>query len=195
MAATDIYVFSRDTGFTAGEADFARRDFVENLQEAVDSEKGLRYVANLSGPFGAFAVFQVDSDEVEKQNAQINGIRAAFLQAGGRNIELASPLDWLKWLIRWKRAEYTRSAFARIRTTPGAARAVLEQLNDLDTVNGSAIVAGAFDVLAEVNGDDFRSLSRELLRISRLSGVASTQSSFVVKEWYRGPMGAMPPPP
>jgi hypothetical protein len=167
---TDVYVFARE----------ATPDLVSTLEERGDQR--LRYVALTTGAHAAFAV--VELDDIQALNATLEEVFGNPLAHG---LETAVPVLPGTDQIRWTK-QYAYSAFTRIRTRPGRASEVLGVTATLPGYNGSAIVAGAFDVLVEFGADDDDELKRRLLHgLQGIRGIASSDTSIVSQYYYRGP--------
>lgn len=169
----DAYVFVHD----------ATSDTIEALRAlAEDPGSDVRYAAALFGPADAIAA--VSASDLTSLGALILGpIRAsgapstttAIVLAGG---ESAFALPIPKWS-----PPSPNAAFVQVKVAPGAAADVAQLLAEIDGVTGVAVVAGAFDILAEVGGDTAEDVASILLeQLHSVAGIVSTVSMFVVPE-------------
>src|SRR6266511_2756751 len=84
--------------------------------------------------------------------------------------------------------QYAYTAFSRIRAMPGRALEVLGGTSVVPGYNGSAIVAGSYDVLVEYGADDLDELNDILLNgLHVIPGVSWTETAIVTDFFYRGP--------
>lgn len=167
---TDVYVFARE----------AKPELVSTLRDRNDQR--LRFVALTTGAHAAFAV--VEMDDLEALNTTLGEVFDNPLALG---LETAVPIQPGPNQIRWTK-HYDYSAFSRIRARPGRAGEVLGATAILPGYNGSAIVAGAFDVLVEFGADDPDELRHRLLHgLHGVRGIASSDTQIVTQRYYRGP--------
>lgn len=167
---TDLYLFARqaDPSLVSG-----RRD--------IGSDQPVRFVASTTGRFQAFAVVEIDDLKDTP----------TFLQETFGNptmtmTESAVPLHAGPRMIRWTR-QYPYIAFSRIRAEPGMALDVLAGTAVAPGYNGSAIVAGAFDILVEYGADEYDELQENLLTgLHHVKGVTWSETGIVTDYYYRG---------
>jgi hypothetical protein len=168
---TDLYVFAReaDPGLV-GE------------KQSIGVDQALRFVAATTGAFQALAVV-----EMEDLAATPTYLQETFGNPGGKSLETAVPIKVGPMQIRWTK-QYDYIAFSRIRAEPGRALDVLGSTAVVDGYNGSAIVAGAFDVLVEFGADEFEDLQETLLNgLHAVQGVWWSETAIVTDYFYRGP--------
>lgn len=73
-----------------------------------------------------------------------------------------------------------KSALVRVRTEPGRAEEVLDQADQISFIHGSAVVAGSFDVLLVAWGETPRDVLRVTDDVSRIPGIVSTTTLFLI---------------
>ena len=73
------------------------------------------------------------------------------------------------------------SACVLIRTEHGKYDQVTERLKQINGVKQVFSVHGRYDVVADVEGDDFESLGNTILRMNRMAGVVFTETSLEFK--------------
>jgi hypothetical protein len=170
---TDLYVF-------ASEADQS----LVGEKRSLGSDQGLRFVAATTGRFQAFAVVEVDD------LGSVPGfLYETFGNPGATGLQTAFPLRKGPMQIRWTK-QYEYIAFSRIRAKPGRALDVLASTAIVPGYNGSAVVAGGFDLLVEYGADDFEELKDILLYgLHDVSGVAWSETALVTEYFYRGERG------
>jgi hypothetical protein len=169
----DVYVFAAE----------ANPGLVAEKRE-IGPDQSLRFVAATTGQFQAFAVV-----ELEDLSQLADSMQKTFGNPGATGLQTAVSLMVGPRQIRWtKRYEYM--AFARIRARAGRARDVLAATSIVPGYNGSAIVAGSFDVLVEYGADDFGELQHNLLRgLHDTRGIAWSETAIVADYFYRGQRG------
>ena len=168
---TDLYVFAReaDPGLV-GE------------KQSIGADQALRFVAATTGAFQALAVVEVDD-----LAATPSFLQETFGNPGAKSLETAVPIKSGPKQIRWT-TQYDYMAFSRIRAEPGRAIDVLASTAVVDGYNGSAIVAGSFDVLVEFGADEFEDLQETLLTgLHAVQGVSWSETAIVTDYFYRGP--------
>lgn len=144
-------------------------------------DQALRYIALTTGAFQAFAVLEVTDLE------QIPGaIRDTFGNPTLTGIQTAIPILPGPNQIRWTK-QYEYGAFSRIRAKAGLARSVLAATSIVPGYNGSAIVAGSFDVLVEYGANTVDDLKGSLLHgLHDSQGIHSSDTAFITDYYYRG---------
>ena len=169
----DAYVF-------VNEATSEAIDALRRLAE--DPGSDVRYAAALFGPADAICAVSA-SDLASLRQLVLGPIRAtgasstttALVLDGG---ESAFSLPIPKWS-----PPSPQAAFVQVKVAPGSATDVAQRLAGIDGVTGVAIVAGAFDILAEVGGDTADDVARILLEyLHPVEGIVSTASLFVAPE-------------
>jgi hypothetical protein len=167
----DLYVF-------AGEADPGLVD----QKRSIGPDQPVRFVAATTGRFQAFAVC-----ELEDLASMPSFLQETFGNPTIKNAETAVKLKAGPMQIRWTK-QYEYIAHSRIRAKPGRALDVLAVTAVAPGYNGSAIVAGAFDVLVEFGADEYEELQENLLTsLHHVKGVAWSETSVVANYFYRGP--------
>jgi anthranilate phosphoribosyltransferase len=73
------------------------------------------------------------------------------------------------------------SACVLIRTEHGKFELVTDRLNQIKEIKQVFPVHGRFDVVADVEADDFESLGSATLRMSRMAGVVFTETVLEIK--------------
>ena len=167
----DVYVFATEANpALVGE------------KESIGTDQSLRFVASTTGRFQAFAVVELDD------LASFTGsMDQTFGNPGATGLQSAVPLMHGPMQIRWTK-QYEYIAFSRIGAKPGKARDVLAATAIVPGYNGSAIVAGGFDVLVEYGADDLDELKGHLLYgLHDISGIRWTETALVCRYYYRGP--------
>jgi len=165
----DVYVFARDTA----------PDLVQRFSSAPIDQ--VRFLANVTGPFNAFAVVEA---------SDLGGLPVLLARVFGGSAGAAADPETAKPIVigaeRLRRTKpFSRISFVRIRTEPGRAGEVLDATAGLTGYNGSAIVAGDFDVLVEVGADTEEALYNQLLaEVHTLPGIRSSTTSLVAGEYY-----------
>ena len=167
----DVYVFAKEANpALVGE------------KRSIGSYQSLRFVASTTGRFQAFAVV-----ELEDLASLTGSIDQIFGNPGAKGIQTALPLRPGPMQVRWTK-QYEYIAIARIGVRPGQAMDVLAATAEVPGYNGSAIVAGAFDVLVEYGANDFDELKSTLLNgLHDTKGILWTETAFVAEYFYRGP--------
>jgi hypothetical protein len=165
----DVYVF-------AAEAD---PGLVDQRRE-IGKEQRLRFIASTTGAFQAFGVL-----EVEGLRELPDLLKETFGNPTAKGIETAVPLRPGPMMIRWTK-QYAHVAFSRIRSKAGRAHEVLGATSTVAGYNGSALVAGAFDLLVEYGADEFDSLQHALLHgLHDTRGIAWSDTAIVSRYFYR----------
>ena len=167
----DVYVFATEANpALVGE------------KESIGSDQALRFVAATTGRFQAFAVVELED------LAELTGsMEQTFGNPGATGTQTAVPLMHGPMQVRWTK-QYEYIAFSRIGTKPGRARDVLAATSIVPGYNGSAIVAGAFDVLVEYGANDLDELKRNLLYgLHDTHGIRWSETAIVSEYYYRGP--------
>ncbi|MBI4259415.1 MAG: Lrp/AsnC family transcriptional regulator [Actinobacteria bacterium] len=169
--AGDLYVFGRQVD--PGAVDRFR----------TEANTPVRFVAATTGPFSLFAVMETEPAARGEVASQLE----RYFGSSPANVETAVPLRYGPMVLRYTK-RYEEMAFVRIRTEPGMATEVLGATAIVPGYNGSAIVAGSFDVLVEVGADDPDQLAERLLEgMHRVDGIMWTDSAVVLDHFYRGP--------
>ena len=167
----DVYVF-------ATEANPALVD----EKESIGTDQSLRFVASTTGRFQAFAVV-----ELEDLSELTGSMDQTFGNPGATGIQTAVPIRPGPMQIRWTK-QYEYIAFSRIGVRAGRAKHVLGATSIVPGYNGSAIVAGAFDILVEYGADTFEELQDNLLNgLHDTKGIAWSETGIVSRYYYRGP--------
>jgi len=169
----DVYVFAKDTA-----PDLLQRFSLNPVGQ-------VRFLANTTGPFNAFAVVEApDLGELPTLLARVFGGTGG---GAASDPETAKPI--MVGAERLRRTKpYAIISFVRILAEPGRAGDVLDATSGLTGYNGSAIVAGDFDVIVEVGADSEEALFSQLLNeVHTLPGIRSSTTSLVSGEYfYRG---------
>lgn len=167
----DVYVFATE----------ANPALVDEKRE-IGADQSLRFVASTTGRFQGFAVVELDD------LASLAGsMQETFGNPGATGIQTAVPVLHGPMQVRWTK-QYEYIAFARIGVKPGRAKDVLAATSIVPGYNGSAIVAGAFDVLVEYGANDFDELTHSLLYgLHDTAGIRWTETALVSDYYYRGP--------
>jgi hypothetical protein len=174
----DVYIF----------AGGAEPTVVEDRRK-LGKDQPVRYIALTTGAFQAFAVM-----EVENLSDIPGAIRDTFGNPTLTAVQTAVPILHGPRQIRWTK-QYAHGAFSRIRAKAGRGRDVLAATSVVEGYNGSAIVAGAFDVLVEYGADTLRDLKDRLLHgLHDSQGIHSSDTAFVTDYFYRGPRDEDPRP-
>jgi hypothetical protein len=168
---TDLYLFARQ----------ADASLVPGRRE-IGLDQPVRFVASTTGRFQAFAVVELgDLSEAP------TFVEETFGNPTMTMTESAVPLKAGPKMIRWTK-HYEYIAFSRIRAEPGMALDVLAGTAVAPGYNGSAIVAGAFDILVEFGSDDYDELQENLLTgLHHVKGVSWSETAIVTDYFYRGP--------
>jgi len=167
----DVYIF----------AGSASADLIKKWK-GTGKEESVRYIALTTGAFQAFAVLEVETLEEIPQT-----IKTVFGNPTLTNVQTAVPLVPGPNQIRWTK-QYEFGAFSRIRAKSGRALEVLAATSVVDGYNGSAIVAGAFDVLVEYGADTLPDLKHRLVHgLHDSRGIDSSDTAIVTDYDYRGP--------
>lgn len=163
--ANEVYVFTR------------RVD--AELLNRLRPEPSVRFFAATTGPFPGFAVIEVGrGPELPAELERLFGHTPA-------NVETAVPIRFGTSHIRSTR-QFPSFAFVRVRVARGQASAVLDQIDHVPGYNGSSIVLGAFDILAEIGAETESGLHEALLSsIHPIDGIDSTVSLQVLDYHYR----------
>jgi hypothetical protein len=141
----------------------------------------------LSGAYGAVAFIEA-SGRGEGDLAALDDLKAKLTAVRnqvnpGTSVGVAITVG-TRAPSRWS-DKAPVGAYTRIRTEHGMARAVFDVLNDMFAGNdqyGSALVAGDFDVLIEVDADDFDALGAMIEAINGVGGIISTDSALVIND-------------
>jgi hypothetical protein len=166
----DVYVFARDTA----------PDLIDRFTR--DPVEQVRFLANTTGPFNAFAVVEAaDPGSLPDLLARTFGRPG---EANAADPETAKPL--VTGFAQLRRTKpFAKISFVRIDAEPGRAGDVLDATASLTGYNGSAIVAGDFDVLVEVGADSEQALYTQLLgEVHKLPGIRSSTTALVVGPFY-----------
>ena len=73
------------------------------------------------------------------------------------------------------------SACVLIRTEHGKFELVTDRLNQIKEIKQVFPVHGRFDVVADVEADDFESIGSAIIRMSRMAGVVFTETVLEIK--------------
>ncbi|MFL5797307.1 MAG: hypothetical protein ACJ77A_05170 [Actinomycetota bacterium] len=170
----DLYIFAK-------EAD----PVVVDEKRAIGTDQPLRFVAATTGRFPLFAVL-----ELEKLSDTARMLQETFGNPGHvAGFDTSYSLKDGGKQIRWTK-QYAHIAFSRIRAKPGRALEVLAGTSVVPGYNGSAIVAGSYDVLVEYGADEFDELTGTLLNgLHVIPGSAWTETFVVTNYFYRGRRG------
>ncbi|HEX5147504.1 MAG TPA: hypothetical protein VFW02_00390 [Candidatus Limnocylindrales bacterium] len=143
----------------------------------------------LSGAYGAVAFIEV-AVRAEGDVATLGDLKAKLTAVRnqvnpGTSVGVAIQVG-TRAPSRWSEKAPV-GAYTRIRTERGKARQVFEALNDRFAGRdqyGSALVAGDFDVLIEVDADTIDELGPMIERINGVGGIVSTDSAIVINDPY-----------
>jgi hypothetical protein len=152
----------------------------------------VRYVAQVTGPFAAFAIIEVP--EVEGRESQPLYLLPGLVQetfapggnSGGGGIDPPTlvPVKAF-WVWRHQSRDFTASAIVGIRVEPGQGLHVLADVGQIRGHNGSALVAGIYDVIVEFGADSMDELMTPLMELQGVPGIRYTETSYVTDYWYR----------
>lgn len=79
-------------------------------------------------------------------------------------------------------SEKMESVYVLINVTPGKVEDVLKKISDLGNVREAAVVTGAYDLIARVEGEYLTEILTTIVRgIRQVDGVVSTETLVVVK--------------
>lgn len=74
-------------------------------------------------------------------------------------------------------------AFVMIKTGPGKSEGILEEIRTLANVNEAHIVAGAYDIIAEIEAAEvYRVLQAVSTEVQNFSGVTDTKTYISLQE-------------
>jgi DNA-binding Lrp family transcriptional regulator len=175
----DVYVFFPQ----------AAPDIVQRVQQTSGEKGPVRFVASVTGSYDALAVVEVEPERDKPSPlAGLPRIIADIFggQAKGDPPTAVSLINGPLWLRHTR--QYPHIAFVAIRAEPGKARRVLGSTSVVPGYNGSAIVAGPFDVLVEIGASSFGELKHRLLEaLHPAEGIRWSESYIVTDHYYRGP--------
>ena len=147
----------------------------------------IRYATKvLSGEFGSVAFVEVETDGVDSLAAlaelerKLTAIRDQVNPGTSVGVAL---IKGPKAPTRWSE-KLPFGAYVRIRTAPGKAREVFDELDTKFRSEqfGLAMVAGDFDILVEVDAGSLKDLSDLIVSINGVPGILSTDSAFVLND-------------
>jgi hypothetical protein len=152
----------------------------------------VRYVAQLTGPYAAFAIIEVPAlEDREDQPLYLlpSLLEGTFGSGGGSGSGAVDPPTLVPvkafWVWRHQSRDFTASAIVGIRVEPGQGLHVLADVGEIRGHNGSALVAGNYDVIVEFGADSFDELKAPLMELQHVRGIRHTETSFVTDYWYR----------
>jgi hypothetical protein len=166
----------------------ATPDFVDRVRESNGERGPVRFVGAVTGSYDAIAVLEVEP--VPEKDSPLAGLPRLISEAFGGHSKgdptTAVPLiNGPLWLRHTK--HYRHLAFVGIRARPGRAREVLGLTSVVPGYNGSAIVAGPYDVLLEIGATSFDELRDRLVHsLHPVRGIRWSESFIVTDYYYRG---------
>ena len=150
-------------------------------------DKRLRYITELTGPEDLFVAVE-GTGLRDVRRAVIESIRGAGLRDSDTSIAVKVPppvtedaarMAHVPTAIRRWFVQRQVVSFSRVRTERGKARAVYDHVHELDGYLGHALVAGRSDLIVAMDGDDFETVSGEVLDgLNNMDWVTSTETSF-----------------
>jgi hypothetical protein len=177
----DVYVFARR----------ANPGVVQKFKDRNDPNQPVRFLALTSGPWCAIAVTELEVPEGITDETALESLPDTLATAFGNpdlgGLTTAVPIRFGPMQLRWTRP-YRHIAWIGIRAEHGRADDLLDSTTpEVPGYNGSALVAGGYDLLVELGGDTFDQLKDRILETNGLDGVAWSETFFVAKHYYRGP--------
>jgi len=175
----DVYVFFPQ----------AAPDIVQQVQRTSGEGGPVRFVASVTGSFDAIAVVEVEPDR--EKESPLAALPSTIAKYFGGNVKGDPPkavplINGPLWLRHTR--QYPQLAFVGIRVQPGRARQVLGLTSVVPGYNGSAIVAGPYDVFVEIGTQSFDQLKhRPLEALHQVRGIQWSESFIVTDYYYRGP--------
>jgi hypothetical protein len=162
-------------------------DTMDKLKALWDAHQ-VRYATRvLSGAFGAVAFVEAEANEDDELatlhdlKGKLTAVRNAVNPGTSVGVAITTGT---RAPTRWS-DKLPVGAYTRIRTAPGRARAVFDQLNDDFQGNdqfGSALVAGDFDLLVEVDAETLEDLGPMIEQINGVTGIVWTDSAIVLND-------------
>ena len=176
----DAYVFIR--GAEAGS--------ISELRKVGDPR--LRFITDLTGPEDMFVAIEANGLR-DVRDAVIQSIRGVGLRDSDTSIavKVPPPVDQdaatlsahLPTALRRWFVQRQVEAYTRVRVERGHARDVYNSVNELDGYLGHALVAGRSDLIVGMGGDDFETVSGNVLEgLQNMDFVLSTQTSFAFND-------------
>jgi hypothetical protein len=176
----DAYVFIR--GADAGS--------ISGLRDGGDPR--LRFITDLTGPEDVFVAIEAH-DLRDVRDAVIGSIRGAGLHDSDTSIavkvppvvdkDTAAATTHLPMGVRRWFVSRPVEAYSRVRVVRGHARDVYDNVHLLDGYLGHALVAGRSDLIVGMGGDDFDTVSGNVLEgLQNMEFVRSTQTSFAFND-------------
>src|SRR5216117_2879834 len=137
----------------------AAPDIVDRVRESNGERGPVRFVGSVTGPYDALAVVEVEP--VREKDSPLADLPRIIAEAFGGQAKgdppTLVPLIYGPLALRHTK-HFRHIAFVGIRARPGRAREVLGLTSVLPGYNGSAIVAGPYDVLVEIGAGSFDEL-------------------------------------
>jgi hypothetical protein len=164
--------------------------FPEATQDIVDRVRhpNVRFVASVTGSYDAVAVVEVEP--VREKDSPLAGLPRLIAEAfgGGAKGDPTTAVPLINGPLRLRHTKHYRHiAFVAIRARPGRARQVLGLTSVIPGYNGSAIVAGPYDVLVEIGAGSFDELKERLVNgLHPVRGIQWSESFIVTDYYYRG---------
>src|SRR5438105_333751 len=141
----------------------AAPDIVDRIRRS--GERGpVRFVASVTGSYDAIAVVEVEP--VRDKESPLAGLPRLIEETFGGQVKGDPPtqVPLINGPLSLRHTkQYPHIAFVGIRARPGQARRVLGLTSVVPGYNGSAIVAGPYDVFVEIGASTFGELRRRLL--------------------------------
>ena len=175
----DAYVFIRG----------AESGSISELRKVGDPR--LRFITDLTGPEDLFVAIEANGLR-DVRDAVIESIRGVGLRDSDTSIAvkvpppvdqdaattLHVPMGVRRWIIFQQVESYTR-----VRVERGHARDVYDNVHLLDGYLGHALVAGRSDLIVGMGGDDFETVSGNVLEgLQNMDHVLSTETSFAFND-------------
>jgi hypothetical protein len=163
-----------------------------NIVDRVRQESGergpVRFVASLTGSYDAIAVVEVEPvRDKDSPLADLPRLIDKYLGGGAKDdcptqVPLVNGPLWLRHT-----RHYRHIAFVGIRARPRRAHQVLGLTSVIPGYNGSAIVAGPYDVFLEIGATSFDELKDRLVNgLHLVRGIQWSESFIVTDHYYRG---------
>jgi DNA-binding Lrp family transcriptional regulator len=166
----------------------AAPDIVQHVQRTSGEEGPVRFVASVTGSYDALAVVEVEPER--DKPSPLAALPRIIAEVFGEHVEgdpsTQVPLIYGPTFLRHTR-QYPQIAFVGIRVRPGNAREVLGLTSVVPGYNGSAVVAGPYDVFLEIGASSFDQLKHRLLdAMHPVKGILWSESFIVTDHYYRG---------
>ena len=174
----DVYVFFPH----------AAADIVEQVRRGNGEDGPVRFVASVTGSYDAIAVVEVEP--VRGEESPLANLPNLIKESFGGSVKgdppTQVPLKNGPRQLRYTK-HYPHLAFVGIRVRPGRAEQVLGLTSVVPGYNGSAIVAGPYDVFLEIGAPSFDELKHRLLHsLHPVRGIQWSESFIVTSYYYRG---------